>query len=122
MLFFFFFFLSECTLNFCSFDNCSDDNTNVKRNPNPNPNPNLNPYPTPNQKPNHYLHSNSSLSEISSQEQLSPEQNVRLEYAYTCTADGIKATIYSYLYIYSNIIIIDSIYLSIDLSIFKGDV
>ena len=45
---------------------------NVKRNPNPNPNPK--PYPTPNQKPNHYTHSNSLLSEISSQEQLSPEQ------------------------------------------------
>ena len=51
-------------------------NANVKRNPNPNPNPdpNLNPYPTPNQKPNHYPHSNSLLSEISSPEQLSPEQ------------------------------------------------
>ena len=51
-------------------------NANVKRKPNPNPNPklNLNPYPTPNQKPNYYLHSNSLLSEISSPEQLSPEQ------------------------------------------------
>ena len=36
---------------------------------NPNPNPYLNPFPTPNQKPNHYHHSNSLLSEISSQEQ-----------------------------------------------------
>ena len=43
-------------------------------NPNPNPNPNLNPYPTLNKKLNHYPHSNSLLSEISSQEQLSPEQ------------------------------------------------
>ena len=51
-------------------------NANVKRNPNPNPNPkpNLHPYPTPNQKPNHYPHSNSLLSEISSPEQLLPEQ------------------------------------------------
>ena len=51
-------------------------NVNVKPNPNPNPNPkpNLNPYPTPNQKSNHYPHSKSLLSEISSPEQLSPEQ------------------------------------------------
>ena len=42
-------------------------NANIKLNPNPNPN--INPYPTPNQKPNHYPHSNSLLSEISSQEQ-----------------------------------------------------
>ena len=53
-------------------------NANVKHNPNPNPNPNpkrnLNPYPTLNQKPNHYPHSNSLLSEISSPEQLLPEQ------------------------------------------------
>ena len=51
-------------------------NANVKRNPNtnPNPKPNLNPYPTPSQKPNHYLHFNSLLSEILSPEQLSPEQ------------------------------------------------
>ena len=48
--------------------------TVVKHNPNPNHNPTLNPYPTPNQKPNHHLQSNSLLSEISSQEQLSPEQ------------------------------------------------
>ena len=48
---------------------------NVKRNPNPNPKPNLNHYPTPNQKPN-YPHSSSLLSEISSPEQLSPEQNI----------------------------------------------
>ena len=51
-------------------------NANVKHNPNPNPNPDptLNPYPTLNQKPNHYPHSNSLLLEISSQEQLLPEQ------------------------------------------------
>ena len=49
-------------------------NTNIKRNPNPNPNPNLNPYPTPKQKPNHYPHSYSLLSEISSQEQMSDQQ------------------------------------------------
>ena len=83
-------FLIDCTLillllgrlydfmrmyDICSGDNCSGD-VNVKRNPNPNPNPkpNLNPYPTPNQKPNHYPHTNSLLSEISSPEQLSPEQ------------------------------------------------
>ena len=52
--------------------------TNVKRNPNPklnpNLNPNINPYPTPNQKPNHYPHSKILLSEISSSDQLSPEQ------------------------------------------------
>ena len=48
-------------------------NVNVKRNPNPNPKPNLKPYPTLNQKPNHYPHSNSLLSEISSPEQMSPE-------------------------------------------------
>ena len=47
---------------------------NVEHNPNPNPNPNLNTYPTPNLKPNHHPHSNSLLSEISSQEQLSPAQ------------------------------------------------
>ena len=47
-------------------------NANVERNPNPNPY--LNPYPTPNQKPNHHPHSNFLLSEIPSQEQLSPEQ------------------------------------------------
>ena len=41
---------------------------------NPNPNPNLTPYPTPNQKPNHYPHSNSLLSDITSMEQLLPEQ------------------------------------------------
>ena len=60
----------------CSGDNCSSDKSNVKRNPNPNPKPkpNINPYPTPNHKPNHYPHSNSFLSEISSLEQLSPEQ------------------------------------------------
>ena len=49
-------------------------NVSVKRNPNPNPNPNpkpnLNSCPTPNQKLNHYPHSNSLLSEISSPEQL----------------------------------------------------
>ena len=51
-------------------------NANVKHNPNPNPNfnPNLKFYPTFNKKPNHYPHSNSLLLEISSQEQLSPEQ------------------------------------------------
>ena len=43
-------------------------------NPNPNPNPDLYPYPTLNQKPNHYPHSHSLSLEISSQEQLSPEQ------------------------------------------------
>ena len=41
---------------------------------NPNPNPNLNPYPTLNQKPNHYPHSNSLLSEILLQEKVWPEQ------------------------------------------------
>ena len=46
-------------------------NINVKRNPTPNPNPNFNLYPIPNQKPNHYPHSNSLLSEMSSQEQMS---------------------------------------------------
>ena len=77
-------------------------NTNVKHNPNPNfnPNPNLNPYPILNQKPNHYPHSNSLLSEISWQEQLSPEQmsdhrwpdiKTRLE----CTS--ILSTVCSYL-------------------------
>ena len=40
----------------------------------PNSNPNVNLYRTLNQKPNHYPHSNSLLSEISLQEQLSPEQ------------------------------------------------
>ena len=45
-------------------------NANVKHNPNPN----LNPYPTLNQKPNYHPHSISLLLEISSQEQLSPEQ------------------------------------------------
>ena len=56
-------------------------NPNVKRNrnpdpnPNPNPNPNLIPYTIPRtKKPNHHPHSYSLLSEISSQEQLSPEQ------------------------------------------------
>ena len=51
-------------------------NANVKHNTNinPNSNPNLIPYPTLNQKPNHYPQSNSLLSEISSQEQLSPKQ------------------------------------------------
>ena len=49
-------------------------NANVKHNPNPNPNPNLNPYPTLKHKPNHYPHSTSLSLEISSQEQLSPEQ------------------------------------------------
>ena len=47
---------------------------NHNPNPNPNPNPNLNPYPTLNQIPNHYPHSYSMLLEISSQEQLTPEQ------------------------------------------------
>ena len=63
----------------CSCDKCSKMvNVNVKHNPNPNPIPNpyhnLNPYPSLNQKPNHYPHSNSLLLEISSQEQLPPEQ------------------------------------------------
>ena len=49
-------------------------NANVKHNPNPNPHPNLNPYPTLIQKPNHNPYCNSLLSEISSQEQLSPKQ------------------------------------------------
>ena len=48
-------------------------NANVKHNLNSNPNPNLNPYPILIQK-YHYPHSNSLLLEISSQEQLSPEQ------------------------------------------------
>ena len=47
-------------------------NANLKHKPNPIPN--LNPYPTPYPKPNHYPHSHSLLSEISSQEQLLPEQ------------------------------------------------
>ena len=38
------------------------------------PNPCPNPNPTPNKKPIHYPTCNSVLSEISSQEQLSPEQ------------------------------------------------
>ena len=46
---------------------------NDKRNPNPNPIPNIRPYPTPNQKPSHYPPSDILLSEISSQEQFSPE-------------------------------------------------
>ena len=45
-------------------------NASFKRNPNPNPNPNLNPQPTPNQTSYHYPHSNSLLSEISSEEQI----------------------------------------------------
>ena len=49
-------------------------NPNPILNPNPNPNHNLNPYPTLNQKPNHYPHSHSLLSEISSQEQMSDHQ------------------------------------------------
>ena len=61
--------------NICSYDNCSSDKrTNLKRSPNPNPNPNLNPYPTPNKIPIINPHSNSFLSEISWQEQLSAEQ------------------------------------------------
>ena len=50
-------------------------NANVKRNPNPYPNPNLNPHLTPNQEPSHYPHSNSFLSEISSEEKLPPYWN-----------------------------------------------
>ena len=49
-------------------------NANVKHYPKPNHTPEVNPYPTPNQKPNHYRNSNSLLSDISSQEQLSREQ------------------------------------------------
>ena len=54
-------------------------NANVKHNPTPNPipnpNPNLNPYPTLNWSKTQSLpHFNSLLLEISSQEQLSPEQ------------------------------------------------
>ena len=48
-------------------------NANVKRNSNPNPNPTLNPYPL-HQKTIITLTLNSLLSEISLQEQLSPEQ------------------------------------------------
>ena len=65
-------------------------NTNVNRNPNPNPNPNLNPYPTLNQTPNHYPHSDSLLSEISSQKQFSSEQmsdhpHFAMEWHWVCT-------------------------------------
>ena len=47
-------------------------NANIK----PNPNPNSNPYTTVNQKPNDNPRSNFLSLEISSQEQLSPEQDV----------------------------------------------
>ena len=63
-------------------------NANFKHNskPNPNPNPNLNPYPSPIQKPNHYPHSNSVLSEISAQEEFLPEQMLdhRLKFMENC--------------------------------------
>ena len=65
--------LSECTCT--TFDPATIAtmaNANVKHNPNPNPS--LHPYPTLKQKPNHYPHSKSMLLEISSQEQLSPEE------------------------------------------------
>ena len=65
--------IKECT-SFVPATTAPMINTNVKGNSNPNPNPNLNPCPTLNQTPYHHPHSNSLLSEISSQEQFLPEQ------------------------------------------------